>query len=53
MGCKSNLLNVKDEFAFPHYTNKEYCYTNSASAALNKWLKPGSQNVSFIVLDIV
>ena len=33
-------LNVKDEFAFPHYTNKEYCHTNSASAALNKWLKP-------------
>ena len=33
-------VNVKDEFAFPHYTNKEYCHTNSASAALNKWLKP-------------
>ncbi len=33
-------LNVKDEFAFPHYTKKEYCHTNSASAALNKWLKP-------------
>ena len=32
-------LHVKDEFAFPHYTNKEYCHTNSASAALNKWLK--------------
>ena len=26
--------------AFPHYTNEEYCHTNSASAALNKWLKP-------------
>ena len=34
------LANIKDEFAFPHYTNKEYCHTNSASAALNKWLKP-------------
>lgn len=33
------LLNVKGEFAFPHYTIKDYCYTNSASAALNKWLK--------------
>jgi len=33
-------LNVKNVFAFPHYTNKEYCHTNSASAALNKWLKP-------------
>ena len=25
-------LNVKNVFAFPHYTNKEYCHTNSASA---------------------
>ena len=33
-------MNVKDVFAFPHYTSKEYCHTNSASAALNKWLKP-------------
>ena len=33
-------MNVKNEFAFPHYTNKENCHTNSASAALNKWLKP-------------
>ena len=33
-------LNVKDEFAFSHYTNEEYCHTNSASAALNKWLRP-------------
>ena len=33
------LKNVKDEFAFPHYTIKDYCHTNSASAALNKWLK--------------
>ena len=32
-------MNVKNEFAFPHYTNKKYCHTNSASAALNKWLK--------------
>ena len=26
-------------FAFPRYTNSEYCNANSASAALNKWLK--------------
>ena len=37
--AKQILLNVKGEFAFPHYTIKDYCYTNSASAALNKWLK--------------
>ena len=33
-------IHVKDVFAFSHYTNKAYCHTNSASAALNKWLKP-------------
>ena len=32
-------LHVKGEFAFPHYTVKDYCYTNSASASLNKWIK--------------
>ena len=37
--AKQIHLNVKGEFAFPHYTIKDYCYTNSASAALNKWLK--------------
>ena len=31
--------NRNDAFAFPHYTNKDYCSSNSASAALNKWLK--------------
>ena len=34
--AKQILLNVKGEFAFPHYTVQDYCYTNSASAALNK-----------------
>ena len=34
--AKQLCLNVKGEFAFPHYTVKDYCYTNSASAALNK-----------------
>ena len=38
--AKQICSNVKDEFAFPHYTVKVYCHTNSASAALNKWLKP-------------
>ena len=38
--AKQILMNVKGEFAFPHYTVKDYCYTNSASAALNKWLRP-------------
>ena len=28
------------EFAFPKYCNREKCNANSASAALNKWLKP-------------
>ena len=28
------------EFAFPKYCNSEKCNANSASAALNKWLKP-------------
>jgi integrase len=37
--AKQIYSNVKGEFAFPHYTIKNYCHTNSASAALNKWLK--------------
>ena len=37
--AKQILLNVKGEFAFPHYTIKDHCFTNSASAALNKWLQ--------------
>lgn len=28
------------EFAFPKYCNSDKCNANSASAALNKWLKP-------------
>ena len=27
-------------FAFPRYVKEGNCYTNSASAALNKWLRP-------------
>ena len=30
----------RKEFAFPKYCNKQKCNANSASAALNKWLKP-------------
>ena len=37
--AKQIYRHVKGEFAFPHYTVKDYCHTNSASAALNKWLK--------------
>ena len=37
--AKQIYSNVKGEFAFPHYAVKDYCHTNSASAALNKWLK--------------
>jgi hypothetical protein len=29
-----------NEFAFPKYCNRERCNANSASATLNKWLKP-------------
>ena len=29
-----------NEFAFPKYCSKAKCNANSASAALNKWLKP-------------
>ena len=42
--AKQIHLNVKGEFAFPHYTVQDYCYTNSASAALNKWLKSKIHN---------
>ena len=34
------LLYSKSKFAFPKYTNEIKCGANSASAALNKWLKP-------------
>ena len=42
--AKQLCLNVNGEFAFPHYTTKDYCYANSASAALNKWLKTRTAN---------
>jgi len=37
--AKQIVLHNKSEFAFPNYTNRQSCKTNSASAALNKWLK--------------
>ena len=35
-------------FAFPKYCNEKKCNSNSASAALNKWLKPRVPNGCFI-----
>ncbi len=46
--AKQLCLNVNSEFAFPHYTIKDYCYTNSASAAFNKWLKTKT-NKKFVI----
>ena len=37
-GIKNNGSPLK--FAFPRYTNDHFSNANSASAALNKWLKP-------------
>jgi integrase len=38
--CKRILEHNNDSlFAFPRYTSSQVCNTNSASAALNKWLK--------------
>ncbi len=38
--CKRILESNNDSiFAFPKYTNRDYSNSNSASAALNKWLK--------------
>jgi integrase len=36
-------MRIKEQntaFAFPKYCNEQKCNSNSASAALNKWLKP-------------
>jgi integrase len=34
------LQGSSSRFAFPCYVKDGHCYTNSASAALNKWLRP-------------
>jgi integrase len=38
--AKRIVGNASTEFCFPRYTNSQKCNANSASAALNKWLKP-------------
>ena len=34
------IVENQQEFAFPRYTDSSGCNANSASAAINKWLKP-------------
>ena len=52
--CMRILEHNKDSlFAFPKYTSLKGCNANSASAALNKWLKVNCQNhLLFMDLDI-
>ena len=39
--AKQSLHNFPNSnFLFPRYTNQDGCNANSASAAINKWLKP-------------
>ena len=40
MGCKKIFDNATTPFAFHRYNDGELANANSASAALNKWLKP-------------
>ena len=39
--CAANRLseNPEGDFCFPRYTNKQRCNSNSASAAINEWVK--------------
>ena len=49
MGFKRILKHNKDSlFAFPRYTSSTRCNANSASAALNKWLKEKLFNDSVV-----
>ena len=41
------------KFAFPRYTNDHFSNANSASAALNKWLKPFVPENCVIHLGVV
>ena len=34
------IMSSQTEFLFPRYCNEDECKSNSASAALNKWLRP-------------
>ena len=38
------IVSSASEFAFPRYCNDQKCNSSSASAALNKWLKPRVPN---------
>ena len=43
--AKQSLHNFpKGNFLFPRYTNQDGCNANSASAAINQWLKPRVPN---------
>ena len=37
--AKRIIASTQSEFCFPRYTNSESCNSNSASAAINKWVK--------------
>ena len=37
--AKRIVASTQSEFCFPRYTNSESCNSNSASAAINKWVK--------------
>jgi len=39
-GARRAVENQSGQFAFPRYTTEEACNAASASAALNKWMKP-------------
>ena len=46
------VIYTGQEFAFPKYCNRKKCNSNSASAALKKWLKPRvPKGVSYILFD--
>ena len=39
MGGETDTASAGSVFCFPRYTDDEVCKSNSASAAMNKWLK--------------
>ena len=41
--------NAQGEYCFPRYTNNERTNANSASAALNKWLKSVTKNKDYVL----
>ena len=40
LGAARRIVENQQDFAFPRYTDSSGCSANSASAAINKWLKP-------------